>query len=378
VFLDADLLRVDQIGSLLRPGSLKAVYARHLAGEVTREELHRAQDDAIRDVLSTQEAHGLPIVTDGEFRRFHFMESFSDVAGMERWRTGMAERIRSLEWPAEPVAAPRKGIDPTLHTRHAVTQRLQLTRNAPLDEYRFARDISSTPVKITLIGTDRIYQGFDAEASHPIYAESDAFIADLVAVQRQMIGDLIEAGCPYVQIDAPSYTRYADADSIAVMLSRGEDPAATLARAIEADNAVIRGFSGATFGIHLCRGNRQSMWHREGTYDSIAEALFNGLNHKRLLLEYDTPRAGTFAPLRYVPKDKIVVLGLITTKTGEVESADSLIRRIEEATRYIPIEQLALSPQCGFSSDLRGNAIPQDAQWRKLDVMMETAQRVWR
>jgi 5-methyltetrahydropteroyltriglutamate--homocysteine methyltransferase len=152
---------------------------------------------------------------------------------------------------------------------------------------------------------------------------------------------------------------------------------ATMERSIEADNEVIAGFPGLTFGIHICRGNRQSMWHREGHYDPIAERLFNGLKHQRLLLEYDTERAGGFEPLRFVPKDKIAVLGLITTKVPRLETVDELRRRIDQASRYLPLEQLALSPQCGFASSLRGNLLSEDDQFRKLDVMLETAAKVW-
>jgi 5-methyltetrahydropteroyltriglutamate--homocysteine methyltransferase len=168
-----------------------------------------------------------------------------------------------------------------------------------------------------------------------------------------------------VQIDGPGYTAYADAQSLEAMRSRGEDPRANMERSINADNTVIADFPGVTFGLHMCRGNRQSMWHREGTYDAIAERLFNGLHHQRLLLEYDTERAGSFDPLRFVPKGKIVVLGLITTKVSRVETVDELKRRIEEAARYVPIEQLALSPQCGFASSIAGNLLSEDEQWRK-------------
>jgi 5-methyltetrahydropteroyltriglutamate--homocysteine methyltransferase len=161
------------------------------------------------------------------------------------------------------------------------------------------------------------------------------------------------------------------------MGARGEDPMSNLERSIKADNEVIAKFPGITFGIHICRGNRQSMWHREGHYDAIAEKLFTGLNHQRLLLEYDTERAGNFEPLRFVPKGKIAGLGLITTKVGRVESVDELRRRIDEAARYLPLEQLAISPQCGFASSIRGNLLTEEEQFRKLDVMLETAAKVW-
>ena len=159
--------------------------------------------------------------------------------------------------------------------------------------------------------------------------------------------------------------------------ARGEDPTAVMERSIRADNEIIANLPGVTFGIHICRGNRQSMWHREGHYDAIAERLFAGLQHSRLLLEYDTERAGSFEPLRFVPKGKIAVLGLITTKVGGVETVDELRRRIDQAARYLPLEQLALSPQCGFASSLRGNLLTEDEQFRKLDVMLETAGKVW-
>ncbi len=180
-----------------------------------------------------------------------------------------------------------------------------------------------------------------------------------------------------MQIDAPSYTAYVDAPSLEEMRQWGEDPMKNLARSIKADNELLRLFDGVTFGIHLCRGNQRSMWHREGSYDAIAEMLFNDLHHDRLLLEYDSPRAGSFEPLRFVPKDKVVVLGLVSTKVSELETVDQLKRRIDEAAKFIPLEQLAISPQCGFASDVVGNLISEDDQKRKLEVVVETARQVW-
>jgi 5-methyltetrahydropteroyltriglutamate--homocysteine methyltransferase len=161
------------------------------------------------------------------------------------------------------------------------------------------------------------------------------------------------------------------------MKERGEDPVKNLMRSVNADNEILRLFDDVTFGIHLCRGNQRSMWHREGSYDAIAEMLFNGLGHDRLLLEYDSPRAGTFAPLRFVPKGKVVVLGLVSTKVSEIETVDDLRRRIDAAAKYIPLEQLAISPQCGFASDVVGNLVSEDDQKRKLEVVVETARQVW-
>ena len=375
---DLKTMRVDQVGSLLRPAKLKSAFADHLKGVITEAALRQAQDDAVREVVFNQQAHQIPIITDGEFRRAHFMESFGEVAGMELWKAKVGETIRALD-DAESAAAgeTRRGTDPTLHTRRPVTERLRLKRNRPLEEFEFAQRSAVSPVKVSLIDTDRICQGYDAEASRHIYSSKDDFLADVIAVEREIVKGLAQAGCRYIQMDGPSLTRYVDAASLEVMRSLGENPKKSLERAIEADNAVIAGFPEITFGMHLCRGNRQSMWHREGAYDTIAELLFNGLNHQRLLLEYDTERAGSFEPLRFVPRDKILVLGLITTKVGRIETVEELKRRVDEAARYLPLEHLALSPQCGFSSDIRGNRIPEDAQWRKLDVMIETAAQVW-
>ncbi len=374
---DLASLRVDQVGSLLRPQKLKDAFADYGQDKIKEHDLYKIQDDAIRDVVAKQIAHNLPVVVDGEFRRTSFMESFAVVAGVEEWQTGVKtyHEILARKDTAESVA--HKGQDPILLNRKRATERLQLVRNALLDDFRFTQDLTDRAVKVTLISADRISQCYDSEASRAVYPTVEEFLRDVVAVQRQMIGGLARAGCRYVGVDGPGYTAYVDPDSLAAMRSRGENPITNLARSIAADNEIIADFPSVTFGVHICRGNRQSMWHREGHYDAIAERLFNGLKHERLLLEYDTERAGGFEPLRFVPKDKVAVLGLITTKVGRVESVDELRRRIDEAARYLPIEQLAISPQCGFASSLRGNLVTEDEQFRKLDVMLETAMKVW-
>jgi len=210
-----------------------------------------------------------------------------------------------------------------------------------------------------------------------VYSGLDEFVADVVEVERQIIGGLIGEGCRYVQIDAPGYTAYVDPPSLQAMRARGEDPKENFSRSLKADNALIAGFDDVTFGIHLCRGNQRSMWHREGSYDEIAERLLNELKHERFLFEYDTPRAGGFEPLRFLPKGKIIVLGLVSTKVAELEAVDDLKRRVDEASKYVPLEQVAISPQCGFSSDVVGNLISEDDQKRKLGVVVETARQIW-
>jgi len=370
-------LRVDLVGSLLRPQQLKQAFADYGDGRTSEADLKKAQDDAIRDVVAKQVAHNLPVVVDGEFRRTSFMESFAVVAGVEEWQAGARTYHEMLARKDDGKESTHKGQDPILLNRKRVTARLRLIRNTLVDDFRFSQRLTDRPVKITLIGPDRIQQCYDADASRSVYPNTDEFLRDVVAVERQMLTELAQAGCRYVGIDGPGYTAYVDADSLAAMLGRGEDPMATMERSIRADNEVIGDFPDMTFGIHICRGNRQSMWHREGKYDAIAERLFNGLKHRRLLLEYDTERAGGFEPLRFVPKGKIAVLGLITTKVGRVESVDELCRRIDDAARVLPLEQLALSPQCGFASSIRGNLLSEDEQFRKLDVMLETAAKVW-
>jgi 5-methyltetrahydropteroyltriglutamate--homocysteine methyltransferase len=268
-----------------------------------------------------------------------------------------------------------------------VVERLRLIRNVPLEEYRYSSQIAARPVKVTVLSPDRISQRFDWQNSTSVYRDMDAFMADVVAITRQIICELVQAGCRYIQIDAPGYTAYVDKVSLERMRSRGEDPAKNMERSIAADNAVIAGFDDVTFGIHLCKGNPRTIdpatgkvmpqWHREGHYDAIAERLFSQLKHDRILLEYDDERSGGFSPLRFVPKGTIAVLGLVTTKRADLESLDLLRRRIDEATKHLPAAQLALSPQCGFGG-LDSISIPEEDQWRKLERILETARLVWR
>ena len=366
-------MRVDHVGSLLRPEYLKKAFKRFAVGKLSMDDLRSVEDDAIREVVAKQEAIGLPVVTDGEYRRLNWQVSFSQVEGWDMWHTSWEQFRRNPDNRAPGEAPLTKGQDAVLSFRTPVTSRLRLKHNFPLEEFRF---IKRPAAKITLMGPDRVAQMSDIAGSP--YRDRDEFLDDVVRIQRAMLSSLVREGCGYVQLDEPSYTGYVDRATLERMRARGEDPMKNLERAIAADNAVIEGFNDGVFGLHICRGNRASMWHREGAYDAIAERLFNGLRFARLLLEYDTPRAGTFEPLRFVPKGVTVVLGLITTKTGQVETIDELKRRIEEAARFVPLEQLALSPQCGFASGIAGNLLTEDEQWRKLEVMMETAKQVWK
>lgn len=370
-------LRVDCVGSFLRPERLKKAYADRAAAKITDETLTEIMDDSVAELIATEQRHGLPILTDGEYRRYTFMESFAEVAGMDEWRARWNHVIGSMRKERAEPTVRTQGVNPLLLKQEAVTERLRLVSNKPRHEYEFAQRLTATPVKASLLNPDRVLQSVDIEGSRQVYSTADEFITDVVTVSREIVGGLRDAGCRYVHIDAPGYTAYVDPPSLAAMRERGEDADAALARAIAADNAVIADFPDITFGIHVCRGNRHSRWHREGPYDTIAERLFGQLDHHRLLLEYDDERSGGFAPLRFVPRDKVVVLGLVTTKSPVLESKDELLRRIEEASRYLPVEQLALSPQCGFASDIAGNKITEEAQWRKIDRILEVAGEVW-
>src|SRR5512138_72148 len=341
--------RVDHVGSLLRPGYLKDAFQRFARQELSKEDLAAVQDRAIVEAVRRQESIGLPVITDGEYRRLNWQVSFSEVEGWDMWRTSWDNFRRNPENRAPGVAPLTRGEDAVLSFRTPVTARLSLKTNFPLREFEFIRRPTA---KVTLMGPDRVAQMSDIRGSP--YREPGELLADVVRIQRRIVEELVRAGCRYVQLDAPSHKR---------MRAAGDDPLVNLSRAVAADNAVIAGLEGASFGLHVCRGNRASMWHREGSYDAIAERLFGGLRFDRLLLEYDSARAGGFEPLRFVPKGVTVVLGLITTKTGAIESARELIKRIEEASRFLPLEQLALSPQCGFASGIAGNLLTEDEQW---------------
>lgn len=378
-----DRIRTDVVGSLLRPGVLAQARLRYERGEIAEAEFRAAENAAVDGAIRLQERIGLDVITDGEFRRLNFQDSFGEaVSGYDRGeatldfydqRTAGAEPLKRFDLP---LGAERRKGAPVVQ-RQRVVERIGLRRNLVLEEYSYAAAVARKPVKVSLIGPDRISQRIDLPNSAAVYPAMEDFLADVVEIERAMVAGVVEAGCRYVHIDAPGYTAYVDGPSVEAMRARGEDPLANLRRSLRADNALIRGFDGVTFGIHLCRGNQRSTWHREGAYDAIAEMLFNELNHARFLLEYDSPRAGGFEPLRFVPRGKTIVLGLVSTKVPELETIDDLRRRMDEAARYVALDQLALSPQCGFASEAVGNLISEDDQKRKIELVVETARQVW-
>jgi 5-methyltetrahydropteroyltriglutamate--homocysteine methyltransferase len=385
-----DRARTDHTGGLHHPEWLHELYVRFGEGSATAEELHAGQDRAIREVIARQEELGFPVVNDGEFRRIGgFQDSFGGaVTGFDDIPYGAAwvqrSEVNRQRFTPQPGAAPRRietglpasrGQGRAIYNRLPARERIKLSRNLILEEYQAASAVATRPVKITLIGPDRISQRYAYEESRDVYPDMDAFLEDVIAIERQMIAEVVAAGCRYVQIDEPGFTAYVDPPLLAQMRARGEDPIANLEQSIRADNAIIAGFPDVTFGVHICRGGsggREGAGaHREGSYDAIAELLFGQLAFDRFLLEYDSEAAGSFAAIRYIPKGRTAVLGLVSNNGQTIESVDELKRRLDEASGYLPIDQLALCPRCGMRS------LDEDVQWAKLEAIQEAASQVW-
>jgi 5-methyltetrahydropteroyltriglutamate--homocysteine methyltransferase len=260
-----------------------------------------------------------------------------------------------------------------------VVDRLRWRRSMCAEEYTYLRARTSRPAKVTLLSTQQAAAYYDPQRSAGAYPTRDAYLADLVDLTRREIEELARLGCTYIQIDAPQYAALLDPTIREGYRQRGSDVDEMIDRTIELDNAVLDGFDrrGITFGLHICRGNNQSMFYASGGYDPIAERVFRRTRFHRFLLEYDDARSGTFAPLRFVPEDRVVVLGLVTTKQPRLETRAELEQRIAEAAKVVPLERLALSPQCGFASTWEGNRITPEVQRRKLEIVAETARAVW-
>ncbi len=354
--------RAEVVGSLLRPAYLKDAVARQAAGELGHDELRAIQDRAVRERIALQEECGIEIVTDGEMRR---------TAWTDPLTAGLAGFGRSEQIGLFSQSGPRRSMLP------ALTGKVTLKRNLPLQEVTFARECSSRPVKPTLPSPSYASQLYVPGVSDEAYASREEFLAALIPLMAELVRGLAEAGFDYIQLDCPRYSALVMAETRERMRELGMDPETWLGSMIAFDNQLIDQFPDLTWGMHVCRGNHQSTWYADGGYDPIAEQLFTELHVERLFLEYDTPRAGTFEPLRFVAPDKTVVLGLLTTKEPEVEPDELVIRRIEEASQYVPLERLALSPQCGFASTFPGNLVDEDVQRRKLQTVARVARTVW-
>jgi 5-methyltetrahydropteroyltriglutamate--homocysteine methyltransferase len=368
----AHLARADHVGSLLRPPALLAAREAHAAGELPDVEFKALEDDAVREVVALQEEAGFPVVTDGELRRESFQSGLTDAvdgfAGVTidawLWGNWHSDEVgdRSLERPPELAV-----VEP-LHRRHFLAA----------EELTFLRAITDRIPKITLPSPSLFANLWHPERSREAYPTLDDFLADIVGILQDEVRELGRLGGTYVQLDAPQYPLLIDPTWRAYYEARGWPADEWVARGIEFDNAVIDAApEGMSVGFHLCRGNQGSRWLVSGGYDAIARPVFGGVHADRLLLEYDDERSGNFDPLALVPDDKLVVLGLVTTKTPRAETEDELAARIEEASRQVPLERLALGTQCGFSTSVVGNAISVADERRKLQTIARTAERVW-
>jgi methionine synthase II (cobalamin-independent) len=365
--------RAEHIGSLLRPKALLEARAKFADGEIGREALAAVEDAAIEDALKLQERVGLKFATDGEFRRRSYHSFFYrqlgdlniDTVGGEDAKsnsTGDAETGKRASQPVALIRSRVKWRDPI---------------NVP--DFNFIAANTRLMPKITIPGPCALhFRGGDAAVLASAYKDLDQFWDDTVEAFRRELRALADAGCRYVQIDETAFAKFGDPEVQAALKARGDDWSVLIDKYVAVTNRVLANApQGMRIGMHLCRGNRGGLWHSEGSYDDVAERLFNALNIQFYFLEYDTPRAGTFAPLRLVPRDKIVVLGIVSTKTPAMENKDDMKRRIEEAARQLDPDRLAVSPQCGFASIDTGNPVPPEVQEAKLRLVVELARDIW-
>jgi methionine synthase II (cobalamin-independent) len=360
--------RADHVGSLLRPPEL--LEARGTGAGADR--LREIEDRHILRVLARQRECGLDVFTDGELRRRNFMSDLLDA--VEGFDTGDAV---ARSWSGAAPAATAQASSVTGVATARLRQRRRLTEH----ELPFLRAHSPGPFKVTLPSANQFPAiAYKRGVTDRVYPNHSALLWDIVPIVNAEIRALAADGVPYVQIDAPRYSYYIDPKwREYIRREMGMEPEAALDEAVRADNASLEGARrpGVTLAIHLCRGNNRSQWYAEGGYDLIAERLFGSLAVDRFLLEYDDERSGTFEPLRYVPQGKMVVLGLVSSKRPRLEAKADLIRRVKEAARHVPLDRLALSPQCGFASTMEGNLLSEDDQWAKLRLVVDTARDVW-
>ena len=362
--------RADHVGSLLRPRRLLQARDDHAAGRIAAEELRAVEDDAIREVVAMQRDVGLQTATDGEFRRASWhMDYIYQLGGVARADENLTVRFRNPEGTLEFTSAALK-----------INDKVRLTHTIFGDHFRFLQGLATdaTP-KLTIPSPNMVhYRGGPAAIDPNVYPDVEEFWSDLATAYAEQVARLGELGCTYLQFDDTSLAYLNDPQQRAMIAQRGDDAEHLHLRYIKQINqALARKPPGMTVTTHMCRGNFRSSWAAEGGYDFVAEALFGELGVDGFFLEYDDARSGGFEPLRFVPEGKLVVLGLVTTKRGELEDKDLLKRRIEDASRFVPLEQLCLSPQCGFSSTVEGNVLSYDEQVAKLRLIVETAQEVW-
>lgn len=364
-FKIAPPFRADHVGSLLRPAELTGAHRSFMAGRLSREDLDDVTNRAIREAVGLQEQAGLESITDGEFRRASYWSHFVDAI------EGMTIREALFVFRDE------QGM--LQFTAPDTIAKLRRKRPISVDEFSFLKSITGHTPKLTMPSPATMHfwlgrAGVDRSA----YPDEDMFFNDLARIYREEVDDLVAAGARYVQIDDVPLAMLCDPKVRESVRGRGEDPDGLIEKYIELTNAALRSVPGElTIAMHLCRGNYKGKWLSEGGYGYIAERLFNEVSVDGYFLEYDTTRAGDFAPLSFLPADKVVVLGLISTKTSQLESVVDLERKVAAASLFVPLERLALSPQCGFASTVGGNPLSLDDEKRKLDLLVRTASRIW-
>lgn len=350
--------RADHIGSLLRPRKLREAFRAHAAGSLTQEQFRAAQDEAIRDVVQLQHDCGLKVVTDGEFRRISYWEKFV------RLTKGLEVKDAFLTFHDA------DGHEKTFTAPYA-SGKVSRAEPITLDELAFESQKITMPAPSTM----HFYRFTDWGSA---YDSTEAFFADLGKVYQQEIADLAKAGCRYVQLDEVAVAILCDPAAREKVKAAGEDPDRLVDLYIDAINEAVKNRPAeVTVGVHVCRGNYKGMYLSEGGYDSVAERFFGGTNVNHFLLEFDTPRAGGFAPLRHVPKDKGVVLGLVSSKTPVLEKMDALRQRADEAAKYVDASRLAIGPQCGFASTMGGNPVTEADERAKLKLCVDAAAKIW-
>ena len=358
--------RADHVGSLLRPQALRQAFRRHAAGEIGDDEFAGLQDQCIRDVVALQEEVGLQVVTDGEFRRGSYWGRFVERTDGFEIKTA-SFKFRNDEGHEVDFTAPYANA--------------KITRKQPLalDEYEFLHKVTKVTGKITLPAPSTMhFYRCDDYADKAAYKDVDAFFADLAVIFRDEIAGLAKAGCRYIQLDEVAVALLCDPSIRAQTEKLGSDPNRLVDLYIDSINHAVAGAPrDVVFGVHMCRGNFKGHYLGAGGYESVAERFFANTNVNHFLLEYDTERAGDFAPLRFVPKSKGVVLGLVSTKTPVIESLDTLKRRTEEATQYIDLDRLAIGPQCGFASTVAGNPVTEAVERAKLALIVQAALEIW-
>jgi 5-methyltetrahydropteroyltriglutamate--homocysteine methyltransferase len=362
---DAPPFRADHVGSLLRPQRLKNARAQRERGEITTQQLKETEDQAIREVIAQEESAGLEGITDGEFRRaFWHLDFLEQLSGVESYQAGQSIQFQGGQ-------AKVRGI--------RVTAKIRAGLHPMIEHFKFLKAHTSRTAKVTIPSPSMLhYRGGRKAVSESVYPAMEEFYHDLGQAYKKVVGDFGAAGCRYLQLDDVTFAYLCDNEQRQMLRARGDDPGALTGIYADMINTAISGRTPEMrMTMHLCRGNFKSMWIASGGYDPVADVLFNRVNIDGYFMEWDTDRAGGFEPLRLVPKNKLVVLGVVTSKTGTLEDKDYLKRRIEEASKFIDLDQLCLSPQCGFASSEEGNILSEEEQWAKLRRVVEVADEVW-